>query len=700
MSPFGAARILFKHYYSLFGLHTLPLLTNRFLRRHFDAKRIVRLSWGRQRRGRHYSSDTIATLVGTWGAREVEAAWFAKRFPEVVERKVAAAERVCEHEFDFLGTGLTQWGNPIDWHLDVKSGHRWPVKFYTDYRGKELTPGNRVDVKIPWELSRLHHFVALGQAWWLSGERRYADECFAQWESWLRTNPWLYGVNWTSAMEAAIRAVNLLWTAALLNEAPGWTDKRRQALTRGLWQHGVYIEHNLEVGVQDGHVAAANHYLANVCGLACLGLCCPELPGASRWRMVGLKAIEQEMRRQVLPDGFFFESSTSYHRLALELLLVPAVLARRSGHEMSAAYWQRLERMSEVILYLTRPDGCVPQIGDNDDGRLLILSRYFDWPRHDHRYLLAVGAALIGRADLKGAAGDCAEEVFWLLGREGVEKFDAIEPRHSFLGPKAFPHGGVYVIRTQDDPHYALVRTASCQEGTNSAGDSTAGKLSLSRPPTAHAHNDVLSVELWVEGQPIFVDPGTYCYTGDPAARGEFLSTAGHNSALVDGREINPLRRGALFGLERDTRGRTVEWKEEPGGTCVTAEHDGYLSLPEPVTQRRKVEYLEAGQVWLIKDWLQGAGTHTVAAHWHFPFQTRPEVRVRGCGLEIQVGLTECHLRIQGANHWCHEIAQGWVSPSYGVRLPAPLLTVRLAFREACGLEMVVRPARLSGVGF
>ena len=106
-----------------------------------------------------------------------------------------------------------------------------------------------------------------------------------------------------------------------------------------------------------------------MCGLACLGLCCPELPEADRWQREGLKALEQEMQRQVLPDGFFFESSTSYHRLAVELFLDPALLARGCDHDMSSAYWRRLEQMLAVIMYITRPDGCVPQIGDNDDGR-------------------------------------------------------------------------------------------------------------------------------------------------------------------------------------------------------------------------------------------------------------------------------------------------------------------------------------------
>ncbi len=122
-------------------------------------------------------------------------------------------------------------------------------------------------------------------------------------------------------MEVAIRAVNWLWAFGLLNGAPGWTPERRVMMVRSLRQHATYIEHSLEVGVQKGRIVAANHYLANVCGLTCIGLLCPELQGSERWRKVGLRALEEEMRRQVLNDGFFFESSTSYHRLAAELFL-------------------------------------------------------------------------------------------------------------------------------------------------------------------------------------------------------------------------------------------------------------------------------------------------------------------------------------------------------------------------------------------
>ena len=82
--------------------------------------------------------------------------------------------------------------------------------------------------------------------------------------------------------------------------------------------------------------------------------------------------------------------------------------------------------MFEFIMYCMRPDGRMPMIGDSDDGRFFILSDYYDWDRWDHRYLLSIGAVLFDRQDFKNSAGKCHEEIFWLFGKEGVEKWNSL----------------------------------------------------------------------------------------------------------------------------------------------------------------------------------------------------------------------------------------------------------------------------------
>ncbi|KAF5433482.1 hypothetical protein C5S35_16250 [Candidatus Methanophagaceae archaeon] len=77
-------------------------------------------------------------------------------------------------------------------------------------------------------------------------------------------------------------------------------------------------------------------------------------------------------------------------------------------------------------IVITKPDGTAPQIGDNGDGRLHILSDYGNWSRLDLRYLISVGAVLFKRGDFKAAAGDFMEESFWLVGAERLNIYKVL----------------------------------------------------------------------------------------------------------------------------------------------------------------------------------------------------------------------------------------------------------------------------------
>ena len=585
---------LAKYYFDLFGL------TDRVIRKGLPVKAYAALRpilWGVIRQVESLGlKQTILGIGKPLSEQDIE--WFRERFPDVPKTKTAAADRILKYEFDFLGTGPTYWGEQIDWHQDVKSGYKWPVRLWPQYQREQNPEG--VDIKVPWELSRFHHLVTLGQAWQLTKKTEYAEEVIAQWKHWRKANPWLHGVNWANGMEVSIRAVNLVWATSLISKSPAWKNEQERLLTQTLREHGKYIEHNLEISFRQGEPIAGNHYIANLSGLATIGLTQPNLPESSRWRRIACKALENEIRRQVLADGFFFESSTAYHRFAFELFLIPWLLTRESKVCLSAEYERRLEQMLEVILHLTRPDGCVPQIGDNDDGRLLILSDYPDWRRHDYRYLLALGAVLFNRPDFKQSGGECSEAVYWLLGREGVENFDNLEVLALVPRSQSFEAAGLHVIRGVDGD-YALVRT-----GTPS-----------SSVPVAHAHNDAMSIELWVAGQPVFVDRGSACYTSDIGQRNMWRSTASHNTVVIDGEEQNELSKGDIFSLGRNATIRLILWEITKESTNLSAEVSTNRKNGT-IRHLRSVEYDANSRGWRIEDTFEGAGQHHAKWYWHF----------------------------------------------------------------------------------
>ena len=45
-----------------------------------------------------------------------------------------------------------------------------------------------------------------------------------------------------------------------------------------------------------------------------------------------------------------------------------------------------------------------------------------------------------------------------------------------------------------------------------------------------HSHNDQLSIELWIDGKPIIVDPGTYLYTSSMKERNRYRSIRAHHA--------------------------------------------------------------------------------------------------------------------------------------------------------------------------
>jgi hypothetical protein len=370
-------------------------------------------------RGRHDRMPTLESL--SYGR------WFIDRHDTEIlesggtEELLAHADLCVRHLFNILGTGLVNWGEPINWHQDIKSKGVWPSHYYKRLR-YSLTGEKGSDVKIPWELSRFQHLPLLAKAYFVSRDTRYAEEVVRQIADWITANPFQYGVNWTCAMEVAIRACNWMWAWWALKDNPLWSKEFNEKFLESLWQHGLYIEHNLE----DEADIRTNHYLADVVGLLFIGVMFPRFNNAYGWREFGINQLPRCMAEMVYPDGVSFENSIGYHRLVLQFFAYSAILCNKNGIAMPKAFWERLERMFEFIMGCMRPDGRMPMIGDADDGRFFMLSNYYDCDRWDFRYLLSQGAVLFMRKDFKIAACKCHEEVFSLFGAEGIKVWQGL----------------------------------------------------------------------------------------------------------------------------------------------------------------------------------------------------------------------------------------------------------------------------------
>ncbi|RJQ55276.1 MAG: heparinase [Nitrospiraceae bacterium] len=499
---------------------------------------------------------------------------YRKVFPANMERKIKEADVICGHHFDLLGSGdkkLSPEGKgyqPIDWHIDFKSGYRWDTE--TFYRDISVGHKEGVDIKVPWELSRFQHLNILGHAYILSGNRKYADEVGSQITDWIRNNRFCFGVNWKCAMDVAIRAVNWLVAMEYFAEDDLFSGEFIEEFHASVREHGKFIRGHLEYAGK----WTTNHYLADIAGLFFISVYCPFFKESSEWREFAFNELHREMEKQVYPDGCSFESSTSYHRLALEMFFYSALLGRRAGIEFSEDYVKKLRKMFEASMYCIKPNGMIPQIGDNDSGRFLQFSKRAGL---DHSYLLSLAALHFKDDSFKLRQVKLDEEAFWLFGEKAITIWDSLDFREGYLKSHSFPDAGWYVMRHENN--YCFV---SC--GPN-GGDGW------------HAHNDKLSFELMINGQDVIVDPGTYVYTSNPSERNKFRSTGYHNTVAFDGYEQNDIPEQCMFSLT--DRVRIV--KAEMTDTVDKSIFEGEIRYAD-VTHKRIITLDKKTCHWQITD--------------------------------------------------------------------------------------------------
>ena len=153
------------------------------------------------------------------------------------------ADEAKQHIFKVLGSGPVKM-EPINWSREIKTGYTWPVGVYY-FKIRSLTPKGS-DIKIPWEISRCHHLLWMAEAYCLTGDESYVEQVISQIQNWIKYNPLMYSVNWTCAMEVSIRAVNWMYSLALIGDSEAFTDRFAKEVYRSLYQHLFFVNRNLE----------------------------------------------------------------------------------------------------------------------------------------------------------------------------------------------------------------------------------------------------------------------------------------------------------------------------------------------------------------------------------------------------------------------------------------------------------------------
>ncbi|MFF4208659.1 heparinase II/III family protein [Streptomyces sp. NPDC001796] len=534
------------------------------------------------------------------------------------------ADDALEGRFSVLGYGTVHPGtDERRWHRDPVHGFTWAAR---DHRELGPAPGT-ADIKIPWEVSRLQWLVALARAHAYTSDPRYRDGARRLLRSWAVANPPGWGPNWVNAMEAGIRAVNLVWAAEILD------DPRFTAAVGGMLRdHGRYIVGNLEYSPR----ITINHYLADIVGLVYVG-------GALRHRCVGRlwlgfasRQLQHEILKQFHQDGSNFEASLGYHRLSTELVTMGLLALRRLDVRVRPDAVARFESAVQALTALTGPHGMLPAVGDDDSGLVVGLQSGRN-PRDPDSVVSAASAVLTSRS----AGGTTTSELAQWCGARpsGPGRPNAARPS------VAFPDGGWYVLSSRR--YWCLVDCGRVGQRGNGG----------------HGHNDTLSFVLCADGREIITDPGTGVYTADPRLRNELRATRSHSTVEVDGCEQNRFDPKALLTLHDDDHARVICYHaDDSGRQLLDAVHEGYRRLADPVLHRRRFTLDDQGLT--VSDELECRGPHTVVVTFPLAAGVKAETD-GGCTRLFAAGTTVSLTQLAGPSLF-FQIQQMVCSPAYG----------------------------------
>lgn len=509
-----------------------------------------------------------------------------------LDRSIADAARGAWAVF---GTDLHVDPRHHDWTRHPITGAAAPSGHWTQVPYLAGIGGG--DVKVIWELSRHHQLVRLAQGYLLDRDEALSETLLTLLDQWIEQNPYGRGINWTSSLEVAFRAIAWCWIWALTCESPAWTSVRTRRFLVSLWHHARHVERFDSI-----HHSPNTHLTGEALGLLYVGLSFPELARATRWARRGQQILESELDVQVLDDGMHFERAVGYHRYTVEFYLHFVLLADAFALPIAASVRDRVRAQVDAVRVLRRPDGSWPVIGDEDSGDTLLLTAT---DPHDQGPLLALGGALFNDEALTRLTTPAHRAAgWWLLGDSRWETLRQVSSsgyaggtgtRSASAG--ALATAGYFVGRDDDSPDAWWCLVDAGPHG----GDRT-----------GHAHSDLGHTEIAHGATQIVVDPGCAGYTIDLPARDHYRSEAAHACLVIDGAPLaspsGPFSwsRVAPTPFEQHGDDDGTWWCE----LFYARDHTGGR-----LTHRRQV-VLVRGHGVVVCDWLDGALPPMRAVHW------------------------------------------------------------------------------------
>jgi hypothetical protein len=544
------------------------------------------------------------------------------------------------------------------WRTEPKSKIKTPLVFKGKINHKSYKSAG--EVKYLYELNRLHVLPVIAYSYSKNLNWQSFKQLNELVDSWMQENPYNHSVNWKNGIEVSIRSLNLLLTRILLTDIFSTTELCKK-IDFSVTLHYEFLKNHLSL-----YSSANNHLLKELCGLIITG-CAYDFRQKNEELKYYFKYYQDEVLKQTFEDGGSKEQSVHYHAAVLNASFLVLHFVFKNQLKANNDFLYRIKSMCIFLDYMTLGGQKESLFGDKDDSN--ILYDVFDKGFNLYHSLLETGKRIFTDIKYEFYQTDKEHRDFInALFYEGLyyESHSMPATYRQNNGYTYFSSSGYFIFKSNNLKSHLYF----------DVGEMGFGSLA------AHGHSDILHFTLWVNGEPIIVDPGTYQYHSKYLKwRNYFKGITAHNTISVNGQDHSkPL--GTMMWSKLPAV-QILSFGEKNNVISCEAEHSAFSNSKGKIKHKRKISTTDRG--YCIDDEVSGKENFEVDFYLHFHPTINASLNKNLLTIKkgrILIKIESEIFKNAKLYHGDENIPLGWYSLSYDNKVPTTTLKASCSIFE------------------
>ena len=515
------------------------------------------------------------------------------------EKLKEEAQKILNGQICFFSHDWKNLGLDYNWVTNPETKYKYDIHLHwtqiPDFNQKNG------DIKYVWEKSRFTFLLKIIR-YDFHFEQDNSEFVFSQIESWIVENPINQGPNWVCSQEISLRIYNWLFALYFYQNSNALTEERFQKIMHVIYWSLQHVNKHINfsrIAVRNNHAITETLFLSLSNNLF------PFFKENENWSEKGIKYFEKEIDYQIYNDGTFLQFSMNYHRVVVQILTFGLALKEIHNQKFPKTVYEKAYKSVRFLFEcLQDENGFLPNYGANDGALFFPLSE--NGFRNYKPQLNTLHKLLTQENLFKNEA--IFDDENWLLSNVNFE--NSFAPLKRTFGVFSFDDGGYFMSRKHNS--FTFIRCGKHKD----------------RP----SHADNLHLDIWVNGENVLLDSGSYKYNTTEENSTYFTGTTGHNTVSVN--HSSQMLKGSRFIWYYWSQAKNVTWQENQDEYIFEGTINAFQFINPKIQHCRKVIISKNQELWKVEDEVTNATNFEKQQNWHYN-KTKIKITSDEIGREI-----------------------------------------------------------------